>query len=367
VSCGWSEVESPTDDLDWAGVAEACRQSLVFYGRVPPSTTVRLGSWDIPVADAADSTRELLRIAENERSSPAEKSIEMRERFLPYRIAGPDGEGRVLVTGYYEPVLQGRLKPDARFRCPLYARPPDLVTADLSLFPLADSPAKIVGRLSGDRLVPYFTREEIDGGGALRGRGLEIAYLADPVDVFFLQVQGSGRLQLQDGRTVRVQFDGKNGHPYASLGRHLIEEGLLGEDEASMQQIRTLLSSMSETERQERLSANPSYTFFRFETGGPYGSLNVPLSPGRSIALDPAFFPRGAPALIVSRKPDLARDGTVRGWIPFSRIVFSQDAGGAIRGAGRVDLFCGAGPAAEAVAGRLKEPGTLYFLLKRTP
>ncbi|MEW6757649.1 MAG: MltA domain-containing protein, partial [Acidobacteriota bacterium] len=226
-------------------------------------------------------------------------------------------------------------------------------------------PARIVGRLAGDRLVPYYSRGDIDGGGALRGRGLEIAYLADPVEVFFLQVQGSGRLQLEDGTTVRVQFDGKNGHPYVSLGRHLIEEGLLTEDQASMQEIRMLLAAMGETERQERLNVNPSYTFFRFETGGPYGSLNVPLTPGRSVALDPAVFPKGAPALLLSRKPDLAKDGTVRGWSPFCRIVLCQDAGGAIQGPGRVDLFCGAGAPAEAVAGRMKEPGRLFFLLKR--
>ncbi|MEW5765074.1 MAG: murein transglycosylase A [Acidobacteriota bacterium] len=365
VPCAWSEVGEPADDLGWSGVAEACRQSLIYFGRLPASAVLKLGSWDVPAAIVADSVRELLRIAEDGGLDASGKSARIKEIFLPYRVACSEGNGELLVTGYYEPVLPGRLRSDDQFRYPIYSRPPDLVTADLSQFPLAESQAKIVGRLVGDRLVPYFSREDIDGGGALRGKGLEIAYLADPVEVFFLQVQGSGRLQLEDGRTVRVQYDGKNGHPYASLGRHLIEAGLLAEDQASMQDIRDLLASMGESERQAKLNVNPSYTFFRFETGGPYGSLNIPLTPSRSVALDPAVFPKGAPALLLSRKPDLGAGGALRGWTPFSRIVLSQDAGGAIRGPGRVDLFCGAGAPAEAVAGRLREPGRLYFLLKR--
>lgn len=362
VEVPWEEAGSlPLDDLAFADLEPALRRSLEWLERLPEGRLLALGNGSVGAGEVARGIRELLAIlAEVPPVSEARAEAVRRRLRL---VAPPDP---LLLTGYYEPVLEGRLQPDGRFRFPLYRRPPDLVAADGPPAPGAGAPSRVYGRLEGDRLVPYYTREEIDRGGVLRNRGLEIAWLEDPVDVFFLQVQGSGRIRLGDGRVVRVQFDGKNGHPYASLGAHLAAEGLLPLEKASMQEIRRVLATLPEAERQRHLSVNPAYTFFRLEQGdAPTGSLGLPLTPGRSLAVDGTVYPQGAAGLLVSSLPVVTPEGLLAGWAPFRRIVAFQDAGGAILGPGRADLFCGAGEGAEAVAGRLKAPGRLLVLLPR--
>ncbi|MEW5724130.1 MAG: MltA domain-containing protein, partial [Thermodesulfobacteriota bacterium] len=292
-----------------------------------------------------------------------EMSRELKNRFVLYRSVGSDGKGRVLFTGYYEPELAGALAPDERFRWPVYGPPDDLIEADLGAFLPELEGSTIKGRLEGRRLVPYYSRQEIDRQSVLTGRGLELAWVDDPVGLFFLHIQGSGRLRLPDGRVVRIGYAGTNGRPYRSLGRHMIEQGLLNQAETSMQAIRTWLAAHPE-QAPGLLDYNPSYVFFRMLEGEVVGNINVPLTPGRSAALDHKMFPKGALAWISGRKPT-AQGGQVSKPAEFSRFVLVQDTGGAIKGPGRLDLFFGHGPEAELEAGHLKEPGQLFFLVLR--
>jgi membrane-bound lytic murein transglycosylase A len=360
----WTQVGAVSDDLAFDDLARACRGSLAYYRKIPPKTVFSMGERRLTATQMATSLERFLAIVESPDDSSEKKLQRIERDFVLLRSAGSDGRGRVLFTGYYEPVLEGRSKPDARFKYPLYRRPGDLVDVDLSLFPAARSDARIVGRVNEGRLVPYFSRDDIDGANKLAGRGLELAWLDDPVDVFFLQIQGSGQIVLEDGRTVRVQYDARNGWPYRSLGRAMVEKGIFKPGGASLQGIRDYLAQHPD-QRQSWLNENPSYTFFRLETDGPFGNINVALTPGRSIATDARVFPKGALCLIRCVKPVVGKEGRIERWEPFTRFVLNQDTGGAIVGPGRVDLFWGAGPAAEAAAGNLQHGGELFFLAPR--
>jgi membrane-bound lytic murein transglycosylase A len=264
----------------------------------------------------------------------------------------------VLFTGYYQPVLEASLTPAPDYRFPIYGKPADLITADAA--PGA-AEGRVIARLQGDRRVPYYSRAEIDQGGALRGRGYEIAWAKDPVDVFFLHIQGSGILQLPDGRRLHVGYAAQNGLPYRSVGRLLIDRGEIPPEEMSMQRLRGFLANHP-AERDRIMAHNESYVFFRFLDSGPLGSLEVPVTAGRSIATDSRIFPKGALAFMYSERPVLDRAGRLRGWTPFLRFVFNQDTGGAIRGPQRADLFFGATAEAAAAAGYMNSRGKLYFL-----
>lgn len=270
-----------------------------------------------------------------------------------------------LVTGYYEPVLDGRVERQEEFIYPLYGMPPDLLTVELASFdPVRFPRERLVGRVQGNRVVPYFSRAEIDGQRKLEQYGCELAWLKDPVDVFFLQVQGSGVIRLCDGHFVRIGYAGANGRPYRSIGKVLIDRGEMSAEEMSLQSLRTYLRNHPES-RDEVMRHNESYVFFRWVENGPVGSLNVPLTAGRSIATDPRYCPGGALAYLQTMKPQIDESGQVRGWEPLRRWVVSQDTGGAIKGPGRVDLFCGTGDQAEGIAGHLRHPGRLCFLVKK--
>lgn len=365
----WKELGRIEDDLGFEGFSEACKASLAYYRKIPSSTPFSFGGARTTAKEMADGMAGLLAVSEDSHLSGPDKARRIQKSCLLYKSSGSDGAGAVLFTGYYEPWLEGRRTRDERFKVPVHHRPEDMLTVDLSLFPVAKSQAKLMGRAEGGQVVPYFSRAEI-ASGALDGKGLELLWLEDPVDLFFLQVQGSGRVTLEDGSQVRLQYDAQNGLPYRSLGKVLIERGVLPPDQVSMQAIRKYFQD--HPEQLALLGENPSYTFFRLETDGPYGSIGAALTPGRSVATDAKVFPKGAPALVRTRKPLLNQTGEVTGWAPFTRFVFNQDTGGAITGPGRVDLFWGGGPSAEAAAGRMKEPGTLYFLLpqfegKRSP
>jgi membrane-bound lytic murein transglycosylase A len=360
----WSESGSVSDDMAFDDLARACRGSLAYFQKIPQETVFVMGERRLTAAQMATSLKRFLAIVESPEDSAAAKLARIERDFVLLKSAGSDGRGKVLFTGYYEPVLEGRSKPDARFNYPLYRRPDDLVDVDLSRFPTAHSDARIVGRVKEGQLVPYFSRDEIDGAKRLAGRGLELVWLDDPVDVFFLQIQGSGQIVLEGGRTVRVQYDARNGLPYRSLGRAMVEKGIFKPGGASLQGIKDYLAHHAD-QRQSWLNENPSYTFFRMESDGPFGNINVALTPGRSIATDARVFPKGALCLIRCVKPVIAKDGRIVRWEPFTRFVLNQDTGGAIVGPGRVDLFWGTGPAAEAAAGNLQHDGELYFLAPR--
>ena len=284
-------------------------------------------------------------------------------RFLPYRITDR-GEAEGLFTGYYEPLLYGSVQPDARFRYPLYRRPPELVTVELGRFDPELDGKRIAGRLDGGRLLPFPDRAAITDG-ALEGRGLELVWVDDPIALFFLHIQGSGQILLPDGSRMRVGYDGWNGRPYRAIGRELIARGEIPREEMSLFAIRDWLKANPE-EARALLDSNPSYVFFRelsglAEASGPPGSMGVPLSPGRSLAVDRRFVPLGLPLWLDSTVP------TPDGLRPLRRLMIAQDTGGAIKGPVRGDVFWGAGAFAEYLAAHMKQPGRLYILLPRGP
>ncbi|MGZ3578720.1 MAG: murein transglycosylase A, partial [Syntrophales bacterium] len=267
-------------------------------------------------------------------------------------------------TGYFEPIIEGSLERTERYSHPIYRTPDDTVVANLRKFDRKYKNEKLVGRLSNGELIPYFTRADIEEKGTLAGRNLELVWIMDPIDIFFLHIQGSGKIRLPDGSFTQVSFAQSNGRPYRSIGRYLLDKGKLTAGEISHQSIKKYLR-----EHPEELSGifnyNESYVFFRIVENGPIGALGLTLTSGRSIATDLELFPKGALAFIRLRKPVFEKDGNIRSWETFSRFVLNQDTGGVIKGPGRVDLFCGTGSDAEMLAGSLKENGELYFLVKK--
>ena len=211
-------------------------------------------------------------------------------------------------------------------------------------------------------MVPYYERSEIESTGALDGNADVLAWVKDNVDVFFLQIQGSGKVYLDNGEVLNVHYQTTNGRPYRSIGKLLINEEKITKEEMSMQKIREYLHNHPD-EIDAVLNYNPSYVFFKTEPDGPLGNINVKLTPGRSIALDRRIFPPAALVFIGTEKPVVDSTGQIHNWKPFTRFALNQDTGGAIRGPGRADLFWGNGPYAEIAAGHLKHTGKLYFLV----
>ena len=292
------------------------------------------------------------------------KAIGERFDFIP--SAGEAGMRSVLITGYYQPVIEGSLAPTAEYKYPIYGIPGDLMVIDAETSSSVSGMSKKSGRLKGDEFVPYYSRAEIDLQGALRGRGHEIAWGKDPVDIFFMHIQGSGILQLPDGKRMQVGYAAQNGRPYRSIGRLLIDTGKIPQQEMSMQRLRRYLAE-NPSERDDIMAYNESYVFFRVLRGGPVGNLDVPVTMGRSIATDLRLYPKGALAFVYSERPVLDGRGDLIGWTPFVRFVLNQDAGGAIRGRQRVDLYFGAGDRAGAEAGYMNSRGKLYFLALKNP
>ncbi|HSF63019.1 MAG TPA: murein transglycosylase A [Paracoccaceae bacterium] len=271
----------------------------------------------------------ICRLAADAGDTAAEARTFFELLFRPVVIGDPPA----LFTGYYEPELAGSLVRTPRFAWPIYARPPDLAEGSL-----------------------YFSRGEIEQRGVLRGRGLEIAWLEDPVEVYFLQVQGSGRIRLPDGRVLRVGFAAKNGHPYRSIGQELLRRGTHTFDQLSAQEIRAWVRR-NPGAGADLLHTNPSFVFFRrlpdlLPERGPIGAMGRSITTMRSIAVDPAFVPLGAPVWI-------EKDGLA----PLRRLMVAQDTGGAIKGAQRADIFYGTGDAAGDAAGTVKDGGRMVVLL----
>lgn len=282
-------------------------------------------------------------------------------RFQPFSVRNnrnPLG----LFTGYYEPLLHGSRKRGGKYTVPLYTRPPDLVMVDLGRFRDDLKGKKIAGRVVDGDLVPYPERKEIDAG-ALANRKLEVVWVDDATDAFFLHVQGSGRVQLAEGGELRIGYAAQNGHPYTSIGRELIDRGEIRREDVSLQSIRAWLAAHPDKAR-EILETNPSYVFFqKIEGEGPLGAQGVPLTPGRSLAVDLKHIPLGAPFWLVSGVPS-PREGEPDGKL--RRLLVTQDTGGAIRGPVRGDVFWGFGPDAEAIAGRMKHRGKAWLLWPKT-
>lgn len=349
-----------SDDSDFEALDEAIQHSLTYLRRLPPERMFSVGE---EMLTAGMMLRALAQFDAFLQTAPTPTRLNdfVRTHYRVYRALGTSEAEAVLFTGYYEPIIAGSRAPRVGFGVPVLGRPDDLVTIDLERFAARFKGEILTGRLQGDHLVPYFERREITNPALFGARAKPIAWVADPLDLFFLQVQGSGQVELQDGSRLRVQYHGTNGHPYRSIGRHLIETGKIPRAEMSMQRIRSYLQAHPE-EIQPVLNHNPSFVFFKIGEGGPLGALNVPLTPGRSIALDRRIFPPAALCFIQSQKPVTDSAGQIVQWLPFSRFVLNQDTGGAIQGPGRADLFWGSGEIAEISAGHLQHPGSLFFL-----
>ncbi len=278
--------------------------------------------------------------------------------FQPYQVTEEDGNAVGLLTGYYAPELEGRREPDATFRYPLYRQPDDLLIVDLDdLYPELGN-YRLRGRLVGNRVVPYFDRSEIDNGKNPL-EGFELFWVADPVDLFFLHIQGSGRIRLPGGERVMVNYANQNGYPYRSIGKLLLERNAMTREQMSMQNIRRWVQDHPE-DGLELLAENPSYVFFReLEPGvtAPLGALGIPLTPLRSLAVDPRTIPLGAPVFVATNYP-----GTE---LPMQQLMVAQDTGGAIKGRVRGDFFWGLGQEAGLAAGKMKQDCRFWVLLPK--
>lgn len=282
--------------------------------------------------------------------------------FQPLAARAEGGSEEGLFTGYYEPLLDGSRQRSERCHVPLYGRPPDLVSVDLGLFREDLKGRRIAGRVEDGKLVPYAGRAEIEKG-ALAGRDLELVWVDDPVDAFFLQIQGSGRVRLAEGGEMRIGYAAENGHPYFAVGRELVRRGALRKEEVSMQSIRRWLEEHPE-EAPAVLATNASYVFFQVIEGeGPLGAEGIPVTPGRSLAVDRKHWPLGVPLWLDTMAPAAQENAPDR---PLRRLVIAQDTGGAIRGPIRGDVFWGAGDEAAEIAGRMKHGGRLWVLVPRT-
>ena len=278
--------------------------------------------------------------------------------FVPYAVHNADGSTDGLVTGYYEPLLRGSRTPGKTYRFPVYGVPDDLLVVELTEALPNLKGMRLRGRLQGNKVVPYYTRAEIERGeAAVRGR--EILWVDDAVELFFLQVQGSGQVKLPSGEIVRIGFAEHNGHPYNSIGRVLVERGELPQDKASMQGIKQW-GKQNPDLLPLLLQQNPAYVFFRempSSSPGPVGALGVALTPARSVAVDSSVMPLGAPVFLSSTWPLSAR--------PLNRLVLAQDTGSAIKGAVRADFFWGFGDEAGQLAGRMRQSGRMWVLYPR--
>jgi len=348
------------DDLDPGSFAEACGYSTSYLKELPAETVFSFGGEKRTAAQLAAGVSRLCEIALNEPDLERRTEI-LRREFVLLRSVGRDGHGDVLFTGYYEPLVAARRRPEPPFEHPVYGVPDDLLTVNLEAFGLEPASPTLVGRVEGRQVVPYAEREEIDFEKGLRAPVPVLGYLADLVDVFFLQVQGSGTLIFPDGTRIRAGYARSNGRPYRSIGKLLLDEDVVSREEMSMQAIRSYLADNPQ-ELRRVLSYNPSYVFFRplEASGGPLGCYQLPVTAGRSIATDRRLFP--APVVVYIEGAFPVPGGGER---RFARFALNQDTGGSIRGPGRVDLFLGAGDEAAEVAGRMQHSGRLYFLLPK--
>jgi membrane-bound lytic murein transglycosylase A len=330
------------DDGDADSLRTALAQSLAWLDRQPQNRPLAFGPRRVTTAEYAGALRRLVMLLAND--PPAEVIEDRVLEHFDVLVSVGRLDGAVLLTGYHEPVIHvsDRQRPEYPV-------------------PVLGLPANFTGGWSYPR---YLSRAEIEAG-RLGAAARPLAWARDPVDVFFMEVEGSGTLRFPDGREMRVGPAATNGHPYRSIGRLLIDEGRLTEESVSMQAIRAWLAE-NPKERERVLRHNQSVVFFRQLAGPPLGSLGVPLTPARSIATDARLFPLGALAFVRTERPRRLPDGRI-GWSPVSRFVLNQDTGGAIRGPGRVDVFWGRGEDAELAASEMKQLGDLYFLVPRPP
>jgi membrane-bound lytic murein transglycosylase A len=331
---------------DWG--REPLRDSLVAFVR-GCAALAKQPAWQPACAAAAALAPE---------ASERDIATYFESQFDPYLVINADETTSGMVTGYYEPLLRGSRTRTARYRHPIYAVPQDLLVIDLSSVYPDLKHKRLRGRIEGNRVVPYLARGDIDKDPAPL-KGLEIAWVDDAVELFFLHIQGSGQVQLDNGERVRVGYADQNGHPFRSLGRLLIQRGELPPERASMQGIKDW-ARRHPGKVQRFMNENPSFVFFRELPGdlpGPIGSLGVPLTAERSIAVDPRVIPLGVPVYLATTWPNSPQ--------PLNRLMVAQDTGGAINGGVRADFFWGFGDAAGSQAGKMRQAGRMWVLLPK--
>lgn len=332
---------------DRAGLEEAVEHSLAYLAK--PSSRRYFPYGEITHARAVASLRRFLEVLRSARTA-GELDAAIRREFDVYQSVGCDGRGTVYFTGYYTPIFDGRRQREGPFRYPLYGLPDELQK---------DDEGNAIGwRRADGRVDPRCpTRRQIEEGRLLDGR--EVAWLRHPFEAYVVTVQGSARLRLADGSLYELGYAGNNGHEYTPVGEQMIKDGVIGRSELSLQ---TLLRYFAEHpgETFRYCWRNDRYVFFKPTNGGPYGSLNTPVIPYRSLATDKQVFPRACLAFLVTSIPR-SYGGRLEA-APYAGFALDQDTGGAIRAAGRCDIYMGVGPEAEALAGRTGAEGGLYYL-----
>ncbi len=352
------------DDLhaaeDWSGLRLALERHRTWLSRRPKDREYIFGRFTATGEQLLLATDQLLSWLD-EQPTPERLAVQIAATFEVLESVG-NSKGEVLVTGYYEPLIEGSRVRTPEYQVPVYGPAKGLIRVDLGEFDDDLRGKRIAGLLKNGKLVPFPDRRGIRETAIMRGR--EIAWAKDPVDLFFIEVQGSGALRLPDGSEMRIGYAGANGRSYQSIGRLLIDEGKVSRERMSMQSIRQYLADHPD-EIERVLDHNQSVVFFRKLDGPPVGNLGVPVTPGRSIAVDQKLFPPGGFGFLITDLPAPGPDGTTLVEGTISRFVLAQDTGGAIRGPGRVDLFWGRGEDAAARAGVMKQPGRLFFFVPK--
>ncbi|MEE2694345.1 MAG: MltA domain-containing protein [Pseudomonadota bacterium] len=343
---GWNE------DLHGETISALRKSCKVLVRRNPDET---LGA-NVVGGYVRDWIQPCLAVAKVDEQDHREAKAFFEMWFVPFLVSSR-GRETGLFTGYYEPTLEGSLTPDHEYSVPLYTKPGNLISVNLGEFNSGLAGERIAGYIVDGKLKPFATRGEIESG-ALEGRGLELLWVNDPIDAFFLHIQGSGRVVLRDGRSIRVGYHGQNGHSYKSIGVELVQRGFLMRKDVTMQSIRNWLEANPE-HRTDIFNENKSFVFFREQMGeGPIGAQNVALTPQRSLAVDLRHMPLGVPIWIDTQVPRLNEGDT-----EWRRLMVTQDTGGAIRGVVRGDVFWGGEAGAADIAGRMKHSGRYYLLL----
>lgn len=349
------------DDLDYERLDKALRGSIVYYQRIPATRLFAIGKDRYSAAQLEKGLAEFLRFTAT--CPPAAAvNVYIAAHGAVYCAFEKKLPVDVLFTGYFEPRLQGSRSRTDKFRFPVYARPDDLLVERSSVTHSPPGSQPFIGRLVDGRRVPYYDRKTIESTGVLSGKAKVLAWVDDPVALFFLQIQGSGRIVFPDDSVINVHYDISNGRPYRSIGRYLIDHGKIPREKMSMQAIREYLAAHPK-EQKTIFDYNPRYVFFRIVKGGPRGCFNIELTPGRSIALDRRVAPPGVLAFIRTEKPVCDASAKIQSWVDFSRFMLNQDTGSAITGTARADIFWGSGAYAETASGYMKQPGWLYFII----
>lgn len=379
ISCARQQVKSPslamrvypkelflTDDLPIKDLQDGLKLHIKILLK-KPKRVLTFGSIKINAKAYALSLEKLLSFKEKSKLLSY-----IKNNFNVAEVYGKKKWGEILLTSYYEPAYPARLRPTKKYSQPLYRLPKDLVEIDLRSFSIRDignfktSRKKVSGRvvdagLPFPKIVPHYSREEIDNKKKLKGKGLELYYL-DPIHSFFLQIQGSGLLELPNKKIVRVGYAGQNGWKYESIGKHLFH--VIPREEMSLQRIEKYLRSLSKKNLYEFLKINPSYVFFRILKGRGLTTFGNEVVSGRTLAIDRSLFPLGAMGFLTFKRPYYAdpKDEAPTSFKETSRLILAQDTGGAIKSTGRADLFWGQGDEALRYAGPMRHSAKLWFL-----